>query len=356
MPQCSDYGQGWVGEYPDCRYQSATHTYGGGDQSPFTGTVGSLGFQDLLPEGSDWSDWSGYFDPYDPEREWMSVRQAQTDIGQLEETWGQKEEQLEEAWGLKGTQLGETLTLGREQQGQTWRGQSTELGGQWGAQQQQLGAGARRGFQDVERMISGMTQRGRGLKFGEQRQRQAEEEVSGAYKSSFGAGQSAYQRAMGAGRSRYKQGLAAGTSAYEQAMGTGQMALEQALETGQLGLQQGRTDIYQGLESDIFGYQQSWEDRQRDTLNMLLTSGIFDDDGALSPWTGEREGGIERCPPGQYMPLPESGLSGCQPIGGGYTPTTPLGPTQEPGYTGMGEEDICISKGGYWTGSSCEYE
>ena len=240
-----------------------------------------------------------------------------------------------------------------------------------GGQQQQLGTGARRGFQDVERMISGISQKGRGLGFGEQRQRQAEAEVSGAYKSSFGLGQSAYERAMGEGRSRYKQGLKAGTSSYEQAMATGTSAYEQAMETGQLGLeqsltagqlgyeqtlelgelglQQGRTDIYQGLESDIFGQREDYLGGQRSTLNMLLGSGIWDDDDQTTTTT------TPRCPPGQQMALPGSGQTGCQPIQGGYTPTTPLGPTQQPEYTNMGEEDVCISKGGTWVGGSCQY-
>ena len=185
-----------------------------------------------------------------------------------------------------------------------------------------------------------MTQKGRGLTFGGQRRRQAEEEVSGAYKSSFGLEQKAFERAMRTGRSRYMQGLEAGTSAYEQAMGTGQLAL-----------QQGRTDIYQGLESDIFGRREDWRTGERGTLNVLLGSGIWDGTGGNG---GAHEDSGE-CPPGQYMPLPESGLSGCQPITGGWTPTTPLGETFEPEYTGMTEEDICMSKGGVWAGGACEY-
>jgi len=231
MPQCSDYGTGWVGEYPNCTYQPQTP--GGGQQQPaFAGTVTSLGFQSLLPSGEDYSE---YFDPYDPEQEDMAKRRADIDIGQLGS-----------AWDLRSGQLGET-----------WRVQRDELGEQWAGQRSQLGAGARRGFQDVTRMGEQMLTRGRGLTFGGQRQRQAEEEVSGAYRRSFGAGQTAYERAMG----------------------TGRMNLGQALETGQLALQQATTDIYQGLESDIFGYRESWEDQQRDTLNMLLGQGLMGGSG-----------------------------------------------------------------------------
>ena len=275
MPTCSEaYGPGWVGEHPNCRYEASTPG-GGQGQVPFTGTVESLGYGDILA-GSSWADdWQKFFDPYDPRGEEMATRKAGIDVGQLESAWGLQEEQLGEAWGFKGAQLGETLGLGREQLGETWRLQEGGLGEQWGGQRQELGAGARGAFQDVERMIAGMTQKGRGLGFGEQRRRQAEEEVSGAYKRSFGLGQSAYERAIASGQSRYTQGLEAQTLGYEQAMETGQMGYEQALETGQLGLQQGRTDIYQGLESDIFGQREDYLGGQRSTLNMLLGSGIW---------------------------------------------------------------------------------
>ena len=395
MPTCSEqYGPGWVGDYPNCRYDASTPGGQGGDQTPFTGTVGSLGYGDIL-EGSSWEDdWQKFFDPYDTRKEEMQTRHAGMDVGQLEEawgltsgqlgeawdlkqtqlgeTWGQQQEQLGEAWGLRGAQLGETLELGRGQLGESWRLQSADLGGQWGGQRQELGAGARGAFQDVERMIAGMTQRGRGLTFGGQRQRQAEEEVSGAYARNLGLGRSAYERAMEGGRARYRQGLESQTTGYEQAMATGQQQYEQALETGelgyqqalstgelgyqqaletgQLGLQQATTDIYQGLESDIFGGREGWLAGQRGTLNMLLGSGIWDDDNPppdIDP--------PPRCPPGQQMALPGSGQTGCVPIPGGYTPPTTLGPTYEPEYTGMGEEDVCISKGGTWVGGSCQY-
>ena len=230
MPQCSDNGPGWVGEYPNCRYEPQTPG-GGQQQQTFTGTVGSLGFQSLLPSGEDYSQ---YFDPYDPQQEEMAQRRADIDIGQLGS-----------AWDLRSGQLGEA-----------WRAQRGELGEQWAGQRGQIGAGARRGFQEATRMGEQMLTRGRGLTFGGQRQRQAEEEVSGAYRRAFGAGQTAYERAMDTGRMGYRQ----------------------ALGTGELALQQATTDIYQGLESDIFGYREDWEDQQRDTLNMLLGQGLMADD------------------------------------------------------------------------------
>jgi len=266
MPTCSEsHGANWVGEYPNCRYEASTPAGGGQQQQQFTGTVGSLGYGQELA-GSSWEDdWQKFFDPYDPTEEEMATRGAGIDIGQLQS-----------AWDLQSGQLTEALGLGREQQGEAWRLQEGGLGEQWAGQKGELGAGARRGFQDVERMISGMTQRGRGLTFGEQTQRQAEEEVSGAYERSFGVGQSAYEQAIAAGTSRYTQGLEAQTQGYEQAM-----------ETGQLALQQGTTDIYQGLESDIFGQRQSWEEQNRATLNVLLGSGIWTgDDGGDNTYRG----------------------------------------------------------------------
>ena len=278
MPTCSEtYGPNWVGEYPNCRYEASTPA-GQGQQPEFTGTVGSLGFESLLPS---WDDYSKYFDPYDPTEEEMSTRAAGIDIGQLQS-----------AWDLQSGQLGEALGLGRQQQGETWRLQSAELGGQWAGQQQELGAGARRGYQDVTRMGEQMLTRGRGLTFGEQSQRQAEEEVSGAYARSFGLGQSAYERAMESGQSRYRQALEAGTMGYEQAM-----------ETGELALQQATTDIYQGLESDVFGQRQDWRSEQRATLNTLLGMGLDLSGTGGTGGGGDNQEGWITCCDGTSQPM-----------------------------------------------------
>ena len=54
MPTCVEYyGEGWVGEYPSCSYDPSTPL--GQEQPAFTGTVGSLGFESLLPSGDDYS-------------------------------------------------------------------------------------------------------------------------------------------------------------------------------------------------------------------------------------------------------------------------------------------------------------
>ena len=85
MPTCSEqYGPGWVGDYPNCTYNPSTPGGQGGDQTPFTGTVESLGYGDILA-GSSWEDdWQQFFDPYDPRREEMAERHADIDIGQLD--------------------------------------------------------------------------------------------------------------------------------------------------------------------------------------------------------------------------------------------------------------------------------
>jgi hypothetical protein len=61
---------------------------------------------------------------------------------------------------------------------------------------------------------------------------------------------------------------------------------------------------------------------------VLLGSGIWED---VDPTITTPP---SRCPPGQQLALPGSGQTGCVPIPGGYTPTTPLGETFEPEYTG----------------------
>ena len=52
------------------------------------------------------------------------------------------------------------------------------------------------------------------------------------------------------------------------------------------------------------------------------------------------------------LALPGSGNSGCQPTSGVGTP----GSTSSPEFTDMNEEDRCTSKGGFWNGSTCDFE
>jgi hypothetical protein len=91
MPQqCSDvYGPGWTGNYPNCQYSPsdiAVGTHGIPDPSqanPFTGTIQSLGFDELLPQGA----WGKYFDTYDPTEEYMLMDQADRQLGDLQTAW-----------------------------------------------------------------------------------------------------------------------------------------------------------------------------------------------------------------------------------------------------------------------------
>jgi hypothetical protein len=97
MPQCSDNGPGWVGEYPNCRWESSTPPSTGQEQTSFTGQVGSLGYGDILA-GSSWEeDWQQFFDPYDRRREDMAGRHAGIDVGQLQSAWDLQSGQLGEA-------------------------------------------------------------------------------------------------------------------------------------------------------------------------------------------------------------------------------------------------------------------
>lgn len=242
---------------------------GGGSDQPFTGTVESLGFGDFFQGTTLQGDWQQYFDEYDPAREELTTRMADIDIGQLQSAWDLQSTQLGETWGLTQQQLGESLESQLGQIGTGYRQQVAGLKGSWEEQQASLGAQTRRGFQQADLMGEQMQRRGRGLMHGEQRQRIAESEVSGAYQRSFGLGQSAYERAMEGATGRYREGLSAAQLGYEQQMARGELGYGQAMESGQLALQQGMTDIYQGLEQDVFGIREAWqqgEERMRDTL------------------------------------------------------------------------------------------
>ena len=65
-----------------------------------------------------------------------------------------------------------------------------------------------------------------------------------------------------------------GRAAEREAGGYG-IGLSQARDTGQLELQQGTTDIYQGLEKDIYGAREDWLKQQRANLNTLLGMDIY---------------------------------------------------------------------------------
>jgi hypothetical protein len=249
MPQCSDYGEGWSGEYPNCTYSAPS--FGGG--------VESLGFQDILPSQVQGTPWSEFFDPYDPARQQMAEAGAGIDVGQLQSAWDLQQQQLGEAYGLQTGQLGEAYGL-----------QTGQLGETWGVQKTALGAGAGRGVRGTRRSGAEAMRKGRLAYSGTavEAQRTAEADVMAEYTGGMQAGQTAYQQALGTAQ-----------LGYEQALGTAEMGYGQALETGQLGVTQATTDIGQQLQEDIFGYQEAWEREQRGTLNVLLGMDIWGEGG-----------------------------------------------------------------------------
>ena len=284
MPQCSDYGQGWVGEYPNCRYEPSTPPSGSQQQQQFTGTVESLGYGEELA-GSSWEqDWQKFFDPYDPTREEMATRGAGIDIGQLQSAWDLQSGQLGEAWGLREEQLGEAWGLRGGQLGESWALQQGQLGEGWQQRREGLGAEAGLGYRNI--FGSGQQARGKsGMAFAggaEEMQRMQLQDVGGAYERAFGLGKTAYEQAIASGTMGYEQAMETGELGYQQALETGELGYTQALETGGLALQQATTDIYQGLESDVFGQRESWEEQNRATLNVLLGSGIWSGEGSSS--------------------------------------------------------------------------
>ena len=268
---------------------------GGGNNQPFTGTVGSLGFSDFFEGTTLDDDWQQYFDPYDPAKEELTTRMAGIDVGQLQSAWDLQSQQLGETWGLTQQQLGESLESQQGQIGTGYRTQTAGLKGSWEEQQAGLGTQARRGFQQADLMGEQMQRRGKGLTFGGQRQRQAESEVERGYEQAFGMGQSAYERAVEGATGQYREGLGAAQLGYEQQMARGELGYGQAMESGQFGLEQGMTDIYQGLEQDVFGIREAWQLREERTRDTLLGQGIFRSTGldSTTPNVGTPGGGYD---------------------------------------------------------------
>jgi len=135
------------------------------DSGAFTGTVESLGYEELLPQQVQGTPWSEFFDPYDPTRQRMA----------------------ESAWAMKGEQLGEA----------------------WGLQKGQLGSGAGMGFREARRTGIG-AKRKSGLAFSgtaEEMQRTAEANVMTKYRGGLKAGETAYQQAMATGTQELAQDI-----------------------------------------------------------------------------------------------------------------------------------------------------
>ena len=301
MPQdCTDYGQGWSGDFPNCVYEAPE----------FTGTPGSLGFQDILPADVKGTPWSDFFDPYDPTREQMATTGAGIDIGQLQDVWSLQSGQLGEAYGLKTGQLEEAWGLQQGQLGETWGLQKGQLGENWQQRKGSLGAEAGLGYKQAIGRGS-QAKRKSGMAFSgeaEGMQRMGMQDVQGAYQRAFGSGQTAYEQAMESGQ-----------MGYEQALETAGLSYEQALATGELGLTQGTTDIYQQLGQDIYGYQQDWEKDQRSTLNVILGMDIWGEDNntACDPPCGDDQqcvnGICTSNPVNPDVPNDPGGLGGCYP-------------------------------------------
>jgi len=222
MPQCSDYGEGWAGEYPNCTYQTPG----------FTGSVESLGYGGLLPTDIEGRPYEDYFDPYDPTQQQMAETVAGTKVGAAESAWSLQQEQLGEAAALKTGQLGKT----------------------WGLQRGQLGWGAGMGVSGARRAGIGAKRKSEFAFSGtaEEMQRTAEADVM----------------------TKYRGGIRAGETAYQQALRTTETGLQQALRTGQLGLEQEITDIFQQLGQDVLGFQQDWQGGQQQTYFNLLGLGL----------------------------------------------------------------------------------
>lgn len=61
------------------------------------------------------------------------------------------------------------------------------------------------------------------------------------------------------------------------------LGLKQARDTGALTLQQGISDIYQGLEKDVYGAREDWKDKMQSQMLTMLGWDTYDDDTTPPP-------------------------------------------------------------------------
>jgi hypothetical protein len=132
---------------------------------------------------------------------------------------------------------------------------------------------------------------------------------------------------------------------YQGAIGARDIGMEEL----QSGAASGLMDITQDYETLIAGLAESFISADPE-LGEDFPYGNLD-----IPCVGE---GCEdaiggECPEGYYLALPESGLSGCQPISGDGSSGDYGG---APEFTDWDDASLCASKGGYWNGSYCDFE
>ena len=216
MPTCSEtYGQGWVGEYPSCTFDAGTSQL----EDPYQATG------DTRP-GEVSGEFRGSVSSLNYGKYFGGTTFSDNKYKKFFDPYDIKEEEM----------------LGRH--AATDVGQLKEA---WGLESQQLG-------QQYQQQIGGLfEQAGTGMM---------------DLMSSWGGG----GQTMTGRKGRQRRDI--GRAAEREAGGYG-IGLSQARDTGQLELHQGTTDIYQGLEKDIYGAREDWLKAQRANLNTLLGMDIY---------------------------------------------------------------------------------
>ena len=300
MPQCSDLGVGYSGEWPACTYSH--------DPEEIDLT--------RLPEHPSGEDWSMYFDAYDPTKQEMAERDAGIDIGQLQDVWSLQSGQLGEAWGLKRGELGWGAGLGLKEARRT-------------------GIGAKR--------KSGMAFSGTA----EEMQRLAESNVMGSYERGLKAGKTAYEQALATGELGLTQGI---TDIYQQ------------LGQDIYGYVEDWEDYQRDTRNMLYGSGLDWSNEEEQTTFTCEQQGMQTcPDGTCAPWDstcagqGEDENpcslGQTQCPDGTCVWGGDSPGDPCANHGSGSGSNCEPGSCTE---TGCGV--TCDPFVETWNSSSCTCE
>ena len=282
MPDCSVLGPNYS---EDPVTGACIYTPSEVGSEDFLGTVESLGFsEDFIgttfeddPETPE-LEYGHYFDEYIKDEEDKLRSLILGDVSQFEEIYGRETSQLGEDWVLKQEQLLDAWDLKKKELTGIWELKQSELSKTWDLAKDKTSLDARTligklGAAKTTARDTGMFYHGGA----EQTIKTAESDIMAGYRGGRKTSKSIYDIGMEGGKSVYDIGTDLAALTYGDEIATGGMTYQQALDDEYEKRSHGITDLYQKLDLAIHDLRSDWMEGERDTLDNVLLSGIFNE-------------------------------------------------------------------------------
>ena len=282
MPDCSVLGPNYS---EDPVTGACIYTPSEVGSEDFLGTVESLGFsEDFIgttfeddPETPE-LEYGHYFDEYIKDEEDKLRSLILGDVSQFEEIYGWETSQLGEDWVLKQEQLLDAWDLKKKELTGIWELKQSELSKTWDLAKDKTSLDARTligklGAAKTTARDTGMFYHGGA----EQTIKTAESDIMAGYRGGRKTSKSIYDIGMEGGKSVYDIGTDLAALTYGDEIATGGMTYQQALDDEYEKRSHGITDLYQKLDLAIHDLRSDWMEGERDTLDNVLLSGIFNE-------------------------------------------------------------------------------